>query len=164
MPRASCCSDIHALKTLKILGHPEYQFYEPSDFENYARRCEEEDPDGYKALFEEDSEDEFELSDKDSIHETIDNNENIDCEEKSNDKDKSVSEDEIEEFEKKEAHYLKVDSVAKEQFEYNRNIAFANDFPELQVKIQNDPIDVAPGEGEEIRKCIIFNVRKMYVK
>ena len=45
---------------------------------------------------------------------------------------------------------MKVDAVAKEQFEYNRNIAFANDFPELLVKIQNDPIDVAPGEGEEI--------------
>ena len=74
----------------------------------------------------------------------------MESEEKIDDKDKSVSEDEIEEFEKKEAHYLKVDAVAKEQFEYNRNIAFANDFPELQVKIQNDPIDVAPGEGEEI--------------
>ena len=139
-----------ALETLKKLGHPEYQFYEPSDFQNYATRCEEDDPNGYKALFEEDSEDEFEISDKDSNDGTIENNENVESEEKIDDKDKSVSEDEIEEFEKKEAHYLKVDAVAKEQFEYNRNIAFANDFPELQVKIQNDPIDVAPGEGEEI--------------
>ena len=57
---------------------------------------------------------------------------------------------EFEEFEKKEEHYLKVDAVAKEQFEYNRNIAFSNDFPELQVQIQNDPIDLAPGEGMEI--------------
>ena len=141
-----------ALKTMKNLGHPEYQFYEPSDFENYARRCEEEDPDGYKALFEEDSEDEFEISnpEKESDNEIIENKEKIDYEEKIDDKNSNESEDEIEEFEKNEEHYLKVDAVAKEQFEYNRNIAFSNDFPELQVKIQNDPIDVAPGEGKEI--------------
>ena len=42
-------------------------------------------------------------------------------------------------------------AVAKEQFEYNRNIAFSNDFPELQVKIQNEPIDLAPGEGMKIK-------------
>ena len=142
-----------ALKTLKNQGHPEYQFYEPSDFENYARRCEEEDPDGYKALFEEDSEDEFEISDPDkesSNNEIVENNQNIDCEEKIDDKVSNASEDEIEEFEKMEEHYLKVDAVAKEQFEYNRNVAFANDFPELEVNIQNDAIDLAPGEGKEI--------------
>ena len=40
-----------------------------------------------------------------------------------------------------------MDAVAKQQFEYNKNICLANDFPELQVKIQNDPISLAPGEG-----------------
>ena len=67
--------------------------------------------------------------------------------EKIEEKNKSTSDDELEEFEEKEEHYLKVDAVAKEQFEYNRNIAFSNDFPELQIMIQNDPIDLAPGEG-----------------
>ena len=56
-------------------------------------------------------------------------------------------EDEIEKLELKEEHYLKVDPVAKQQFEYNQNIALTNDFPELQVKIQSDPISLAPGEG-----------------
>ena len=37
--------------------------------------------------------------------------------------------------------------MAKQQFQYNRNVAYSNDFPELQVKIQNDPISLAPGEG-----------------
>ena len=55
--------------------------------------------------------------------------------------------DELEQLELKEEHYLKVDSVAKQQFDYNRNIALANDFPELQVKTNNDPIALAPGEG-----------------
>ena len=97
-------------------------------------------------------EDEFEISDPDREinNEIIENIENIDREETIDDKDSNASEDEIEEFEKKEEHYLKVDAVAKEQFEYNRNVAFANDFPELQVTIQNDAIDLAPGEGKEI--------------
>ena len=47
----------------------------------------------------------------------------------------------------REEQYLKVDAVARQQFEYNRNIALADDFPELQVKIQNEPISLAPGEG-----------------
>ena len=55
--------------------------------------------------------------------------------------------DEIEKLDIEEEQYLKVDAVAKQQFEYNRNIALANDFPELQVKIQDDPISLAPGEG-----------------
>ena len=139
-----------ALEMLKNSGHPEYQFYEPSDFQSYARRCEEEDPDGFKTLFEDDSEDEFEETDQENNDEIIANEENVVCEEKIEGKDKSESEDEFEEFEKKEEHYLKVDAVAKEQFEYNRNIAFSNDFPELQVQIQNEPIDLAPGEGKEI--------------
>ena len=55
--------------------------------------------------------------------------------------------DELEQLELREEQYLKVDAVAKQQFEYNRNIALANDFPELGIKIQNDPISLAPGEG-----------------
>ena len=55
--------------------------------------------------------------------------------------------DELEQLELREEQYLKVDAVAKQQFEYNRNLALANDFPELGIKIQNDPISLAPGEG-----------------
>ena len=112
-----------------------------------------DDPDGYKTLFEDD---EFEESDEvmeaGSLEENVMNIEDGNSKEPNEENDVSnrTSEDEIEEFEKKEEHYLKVDAVARQQFEYNRNIAFSNDFPELQVKLQNDPIDLAPGEGKEI--------------
>ena len=112
-----------------------------------------DDPDGYKTLFEDD---EFEESDEEmeagSLEEKVMNIEDGNSKEPNEENDVSnrSSEDEIEEFEKKEEHYLKVDAVARQQFEYNRNIAFSNDFPELQVKLQNDPIDLAPGEGKEI--------------
>ena len=112
-----------------------------------------DDPDGYKTLFEDD---EFEESDEEmeagSFEENVLNIEDGSSKEPNDENDASnkTSEDEIEEFEKKEEHYLKVDAVARQQFEYNRNIAFSNDFPELQVKLQNDPIDLAPGEGKEI--------------
>ena len=106
---------------------------------------------GFKTLFEDDSEEEFDESDiKEDNEEIIGNVKDIDCMEKIGEKNKSRSDDELEEFEEKEEHYLKVDAVAKEQFEYNRNVAFANDFPELQVKIQDEPIDLAPGEGKKI--------------
>ena len=142
----------NALETLKKLGHPEYQFYEPSDFQNYARRCEEDDPNGYKTLFEDDEFDESDEEIEASSSENVMNIEDTNSKEPNDENDVSnrTSEDEIEEFEKREEHYLKVDAVAKEQFEYNRNIAFANDFPELEVNIQNDAIDLAPGEGKEI--------------
>ena len=66
--------------------------------------------------------------------------------------DEEASDDELEQYELREEQYLKVDAVAKQQFEYNRNIAMANDFPELQVRTQNDPIPLAPGEGNCLLK------------
>ena len=144
-----------ALETLKEYGHPEYQFYEPSDFNIYAQRCKLSDPQGYKSLFEEDSDDEIENVEEDS-EKTVEDIEivedqgkgaNIEMLNSSKEQDEGKTEDEIENLELKEEQYLKVDAVAKQQFEYNRNIALANDFPELGVKIQNDPISLAPGEG-----------------
>ena len=153
-----------ALLTLKESGHPEYQFYEPSDFNTYAERCKIDDPQGYKSLFEADSDDEIESIEKgkadsdyeiestgeheDGIIEIIEGQGDVDSIEKSkNLQEDKESEDELEQFELKEEQYLKVDAVAKQQFQYNRNVAYSNDFPELQVKIQNDPISLAPGEG-----------------
>ena len=153
-----------ALEILKECGHPEYQFYEPSDFNNYAERCKIDDPQGYKSLFEADSDDEIESIEKgkadsdyeiestgeheDGIIEIIEGQGDVDSIEKSkNLQEDKESEDELEQFELKEEQYLKVDAVAKQQFQYNRNVAYSNDFPELQVKIQNDPISLAPGEG-----------------
>ena len=132
-----------ALETLKECGHPEYQFYEPSNFNTYAERCKLSDPQGYKTLFEEDSEDEIENIEEIKESEV----ENIEIIEDQGKGDDIETDDEIEKLELKEEQYLKVDAVAKQQFEYNRNIALANDFPELNVKIQNDPISLAPGEG-----------------
>ena len=83
------------------------------------------------------------------MNEILDGQENIEKIEKMNSlqDDKNESDDELEQYELKEEHYLKVDAVAKQQFQYNRNVAYSNDFPELQVKVQNDPISLAPGEG-----------------
>ena len=144
----------NALETLKKCGHPEYQFYEPSDYNTYAERCKLSDPQGYKSLFEEDSDEEIENIEKDKEMEvetielietegegTVEHIENI-----SNTQEEETK-DELEQLELREEHYLKVDAVAKQQFDYNRNLALANDFPELGIKIQNDPISLAPGEG-----------------
>ena len=72
------------------------------------------------------------------------NGEDQNIESKGKEDDETI--DELEQIELREEQYLKADAVAKQQFEYNRNVALANDFPELQVKI-NDPIEMAPGEG-----------------
>ena len=147
----------NALETLKKCGHPEYQFYEPSDYNTYAERCKLSDPQGYKSLFEEDSDEEIENIEKDKKMEaetielietegegTVEHIENI-----SNTQEEETK-DELEQLELREEQYLKVDAVAKQQFDYNRNLALANDFPELGIKIQNDPISLAPGEGNFI--------------
>ena len=134
-----------ALETLKNYGHPEYQFYEPTDWNKYADRCKADDPEGYDILYGEASDDEIENTkiEKIDIVEGMGDVENMNIE--SLPEEETV--DELEQLELKEEHYLKVDSVAKQQFDYNRNIALANDFPELQVKTNNDPIALAPGEG-----------------
>ena len=140
-----------ALETLKECGHPEYQFYEPSDLNNYAQRCKISDPQGYKSLFEVDSDDEIESTgEREDGNIEIENQGDVESIEKMNssqDKEKE-SEDELEQYELKEEQYLNVDAVAKQQFQYNRNIAYSNDFPELQVKVQDEPISLAPGEGK----------------
>ena len=147
-----------ALETLKKFGHPEYQFYEPSDFNNYAERCKLNDPEGYKTLFEGDSEDDIESTEEERKVENIEviggegDIENIEVSKVK--EDEEASDDELEQYELREEQYLKVDAVAKQQFEYNRNIAMANDFPELQVRTQNDPIPLAPGEGN---CCLKYN-------
>ena len=52
------------------------------------------------------------------------------------------NENDIEEF-------LKKDSVAKFQFDYNRNTCFANDMPEISVNDKETPtLCIAPGEGK----------------
>ena len=57
--------------------------------------------------------------------------------------------------------YLEKDSVAKFQFDYNRNTCFSNDIPEINVnEIDNQSISVAPGEGkipkEKISITLVF--------
>ena len=144
-----------ALETLKKCGHPEYQFYEASDYNTYAERCKLSDPQGFKTLFEDDSADEIETIEKeketkvDTIEATEIEGEVEHIEETKSTQEEEEKEtvDELEQLELREEQYLKVDAVAKQQFEYNRNIALANDFPELGIKIQNEPISLAPGEG-----------------
>ena len=99
-------------------------------------------------MFEADSEDEIENAEYEVENIEIDGQGDIEQMKNSQEEEKD-SEDELEQLELREEQYLKVDAVAKQQFEYNKNICLANDFPELQVKIQNqdDPISLAPGEG-----------------
>ena len=52
--------------------------------------------------------------------------------------------DGLDSAEKEEEYYLKHDSAAKFQFNYNRVTAFVNDNPEVHVQ---EPLILAPGEG-----------------
>ena len=54
--------------------------------------------------------------------------------------------DELTALEKEEEYYLKNDSVAKFQFNYNSVTTFSNDYPEMDVG--GVPLSVAPGEGK----------------
>ena len=149
-------SKIHcALESLKLAGHSEYQFYEPSNFDSYKERCRNEDLDGYEMLFEEGS------SEEDEVDCSVDHGDAVDqmdiSRQSLNDcviednteaaKDARVAVDELKLCDAEEEKYLRNDPVAKWQFDYNRVICFGNDFPELPSAVQNDPISVAPGEG-----------------
>ena len=112
-----------ALKTLKSLGQKYYQFLNDSDLDQYELRCQNLDKDGHEFLFGNNT------SEEDVLVENVVDEITIDDEE----------ENELDVF-------LQKDSVAKFQFDYNRNTCFNNDVPEISV--QEDTIKVAPGEGK----------------
>ena len=117
-----------ALKTLKSLGHKYYQFVNEFDIDNYEKRCQDLDDGDLQFLFGQTESEANVLVEnlKDEILEEVDD----------------LNEKEIEE-------YLLKDSVAKFQFDYNRNTCFANDMPEINVNEEvEEGIPIAPGEGQ----------------
>ena len=111
-----------ALKTLKSMGHKYYQFINESDLDQYQSRCRDLDEDGHNFLFGNDK------CEEDVLVENV--NDEICIDEDENELDV----------------FLQKDSVAKFQFDYNRNTCFNNDIPE--ISIQEETIKVAPGEGK----------------
>ena len=93
-----------ALKSLKTLGHKYYQFIDELEVDNYESRCKDLDDDQIEFLFGS-SESENDVLVQDLMDEIM------------NDVD-DLSEKDIKE-------YLEKDSVAKFQFDYNRNTCFS---------------------------------------
>ena len=53
----------------------------------------------------------------------------------------------MKEAQEDEEEYLKNDASGKFQFNYNRVTAFSNNYPEIQFS--DEPLILAPGEGNE---------------
>ena len=71
---------------------------------------------------------------------------NQQCEDAKENEDRNEDNDELTALQKEEEYYLKNDSVAKYQFNYNSVTTFSNDYPEMDVG--GVPLAVAPGEGK----------------
>ena len=56
----------------------------------------------------------------------------------------SNNNDDVDTNENDYCEYIKRDPVARQQFDYDKNICFVNDLPEIHV---NTSLSVAPGEG-----------------
>ena len=117
---------LKALNTLKDLGNKYYQFV--PDMDVYKQKCKTNDPEGFALIF--DDEDEGTLNVNDEAQEEV-----CDDSEEDEDQDKEL------------------DHVNKWKFLYNKSTCFMNDFPELEVKEEDDSItdkyiSVAPGEGK----------------
>ena len=92
---------IAALKYLKLSGHPYYQFIgDDDDLISYKLRCEDQDQQGHKLIFD---------SDKDTIDEALEQFGN------------NTMENEIDE--KAETEEAPIDVIRKYQFDHNKNIA-----------------------------------------
>ena len=152
---------IKALKTLKEMGNPFYQFIPFSD--NFEDECREKDLEGFQFIYPEDEiigeQIEGNKSEAMIIEKTgnIEQNDKIEEAEKNDETDKTeeagktkdTEETELEILEKEEEEYQKKDPVKKWQFEYNRSTCFSNDYPEISYKEESgDRVSVAPGEGK----------------
>ncbi len=143
-----------ALKTLKDMGHPHYEFVDADTFADQLKdRCEKKDHQGFNFLFGQNEPMEVE---EDGTIEVNNDDMNISENEKS-------EENEDNEEEKKEAEYQEEDQIQKYKFDFNAASAFLDQHAELDVRedvqevieadVQeeieavNQTTAVAPGEG-----------------
>ena len=129
------------------MGNPHYSsILEDTQFQE---TCLETDPEGYRILFPEESKD-F-PSDSQEMKENLDfsvvderslgGRESMEESETSGKKEKDQEEEEEE--------YIKNDSIAKSQFNYNKSTCFSHNHPEISVEENtSEPVQVAPGQGK----------------
>ena len=122
---------LKALKTLKDLGNPYYQFIPICD--EFKEKLKENDIEGFKFIYPEDG---IALSDEVG-------------QQTAESKDAITDKEELDEVDKEDEYYRQYDSVKKWQFDYNRSTCFNHDYPEIDYKEQ-DPnrLAIAPGEGK----------------
>ena len=139
-----------ALKTLKRLGNPHYQFI-PDNFETFKEKCLNSDPEHFDLLFP--NEEQKMDQDCNGESDTLVTVEEILVPFPNPNHDAEMVTDEIENEE--EIEYRTKDPARKWQFDYNASTCFCNDFPELEVR-EDEPtedqnnvaISIAPGEGK----------------
>ena len=131
---------LKALKTLKDLGNPYYQFV--PDIIDFKQKLLVSDIEGFNFLYPEESLE----REKDNSHENIEfacEESEADCEGVADAEDDNVTED-IEEIE-----YMTKDSIKKFQFDYNKSTCFSDDYPEINFREDNAVnVSIAPGEGK----------------
>ena len=137
---------IDMLDLLKRSGNPYYQFHESLD--QFKKRCEIEDPEGYRLLFP----DEIEGQVTESLHADIP----VVVDEKEYEN-FQLKEDELEEQNvdeegngelDDELDFIANDPIRQYQFNYNESLCMTNKYPEIEVEDTTKDIEVAPGEGK----------------
>ena len=128
---------LKALHTLKILGHPYYQFVKIDD--DFVDDLRDNDIEGFNFIY---PEDEVDLPIKTSTEsQVIDDVCQKPCE--------NIKADDLDDSDRDEKEYEQKDAVKKWQFSYNQSICFTNNYPEIDYREDNSGgISIAPGEGK----------------
>ena len=115
-----------------------HQFFDT--FNDYIKRCNEEDKSGYDLIFGKTDEEEYQDMENDS---DIDDPEDED----------QFEENEENTEEEKEMIYITKDTVRKHQFDHNKNTCMTSNYPEIFLNENGERVNrsehlsFAPGEG-----------------
>ena len=110
-----------------------YQFYD--DYDVFKKRCQDQDPNGFKTLFPQ----------EDDLIESLDSWQTIfyPHDEIGEEKDS----DSESEFEKEDFEYRTKDAVRKFQLDYDMTTCMVPKYPEGIPQSEQNDLSVAPGEG-----------------
>ena len=120
------------------MGHPSYKFYD--DWNTYKKRCVINDPIGSKLIF---PEAEAEIVDLEVYLSELKEKQPVVINSKIDITD--IDEKIIEQEEKEEADYVRLDPVRKFQYDYNKTSCMTNKFPEADYQ---SALSFAPAEGK----------------
>ena len=142
------------MESLRNFGNKYYQFSFDTS-EDFKDRCHRDDKEGFETLCRDTDDDSTNSSDDVEIDKNLSRSDDQskecdiddDIEKEKPEKSRSeVIQDEINEREDDEEHYLKNDATGKFMFEYNRTTCLSDDVPE--IGIPDRPITISPGEGK----------------